>query len=309
MRRPLLAVAPILVVIGAGAALLLFRESRPSLDPRPLKSSPAPSTASGPVPSAPPTAESKGQNTPAGTEVPGASAKPLRPPAFGWRADPDRARNRWAKDLVEKKPTLTRDELLAELARIELLPEGEERIDRVRALFGSDQIDRSAADRLLGLYDRSGPGDFRKVLFGALLFSSAGDYVAEQMLLRTRSQSPDDRDYTYYAHLTSRHGEVWDLLCESVPACTGEAGASRAALAIAGMAKDYPPVSGGAAQAERLQGLISQTTWNSAKLYLFQALLAIPGSEGVEAARKALSQESDPELRRDVLKMSLKLGR
>ncbi len=194
---------------------------------------------------------------------------------------------------------------MVELARIEGLLDGDERIDAVRALFGSDQIDRTATDRLLALYDRSTPGDFRKVLFGALLFSTAGDYVAEQMLFRTRAQDPDIRDYTYVADLTSRHAEAWELLCDSVPACRGEDAACRAALAVAGMSADYTA----GAESKRLQSLITQTTWPSARIYLYQALLTTPGAEGRDGARAALLQERDEDVRRAVLKMRPGLDR
>jgi len=288
MRRPILRLVPVLLACAAGAVLLLRHRdpvatppgsSKGAPDPRPAETTSVPAAAVEPV-AAPP------------------STNPAEAPAPLWQSQPDRARRRWAKGLVEHPPTLTRDEFQAELGRIERLPDGDERIDAVRALFGSDQIDRAATDRLLALYDRSAPGDFRKVLFGALLFSSAGDYVAEQMLFRSRSQAPDDREYTYFAALTSRHAEAWDFLCESLPACQGEDAACRAALAVAGMAADY-----GGAPVQRLQSLLSQTTWPAARVYLFQALLSTPGAEGLDGARKALLQERDEDVRRAVFKM------
>jgi len=297
MRRPALLLAPVAVALIAGAALIVLR-SAPA-DPRPPKMPQPPAAVDAPA------------ATPAAPPVPKDAATPAapKPPTRLWAKEPDRARRRWAKALVQHPPTLTRDQLMVELARIERLPDGDERIDAVRALFGSDQIDRTAADHLLALYDRSAPGDFRKVLFGALLFSTADDYVAEQMLFRARAQDPDTREVTYLANLSSRHAEAWELLCDSVPACRSEDGACRAALAVAGMAADYPPVPGGADQVRRLQSLLTQTTSPAARIYLFEALLATPGAEGMDGARAALLQERDEEVRQGVLRMRPALGK
>jgi hypothetical protein len=225
------------------------------------------------------------------------------PPRTGWPQAPTQARDHWAERIAEAKPSLSRDEVLREIDRAAAMPPGDERVRTIRALFGSDQIDRAATDRLLDLYGREGPGDMRKVLFGALLFSSEGAYVGEQVLSRAATQDPDAREYTYLGKLPAHHGRAWDFLCESLPACRSEAAQRSAALAIAIMAGDYP---GSAAQPGRIARILSLLGAASAppvRLHLFQALLRSEAPGILEHLWAAYRAEPDPATRKAMKKM------
>jgi hypothetical protein len=236
--------------------------------------------------------------------APVASPTPKPPaPRIEWPQAPTQARDHWAERIVEARPALSRDEVLREIDRAAAMPPGEERVRTIRALFGSDQIDRAATDRLLDLYGREGPGDMRKVLFGALLFSSEAAYVGEQMLARAAAQDPDAREYTYLGKLPAHHGRAWDFLCESLPACRSEAAQRSAALAIAIMAGDYP---GSAAQPERVarvKSLLGAASAPPVRLYLFQALLRSEAPGILDHLRAAYRAEPDPATREAMKKM------
>ena len=242
-------------------------------------------------------------------------ANATNPYKLGWDKKPSSALEKWKLSgstsllLSGKREPMRVDEILAELNRIQALPEGDTTVIAMRDLFyGREGFGRAITLALLDAYDAQAAGHMRDVLFGSLLFSSEPDFVSDQLLARAIGQIADERQYAFLATLPTRHAEVWSMFCESVTGCQTEEGAGKAGMAISLMVGAYGIESGHLTFARKMRALSQSARFPEARGYLYQAMVQAASlaymaddvkAQILDEVRSALESEPDEKVRKD----------